>query len=203
MLLNNINAQTTMKVPSLPFVLLASKSPRRQQLLTAMGCSFKTVPQDVEETFPDDLPLEQVPVFLAHKKAHSIQEQLAPGQVILASDTIVLQDQVIFHKPKDYDDAVRILRALSGKQHAVITGVCLLSLEREVTLSDTAVVHMAPLSEIEIDYYIHNCKPYDKAGAYAIQEWIGLTKIKKIEGTYNTIVGLPTQKVYDALQTFL
>lgn len=192
-----------MMAPALPFVLLASKSPRRKQLLTEMGCAFKIVHQDVEEDFPNDLPLEQVPAFLARKKAHSIREQLAPGQVILASDTIVLQDQVIFHKPKDYDDAFRILRALSDQQHAVITGVCLLSLEREVTLSDTATVHMAPLSSSEIDYYIKCCKPYDKAGAYAIQEWIGLTKIKKIEGTYNTIVGLPTQKVYDALQTFL
>jgi len=192
-----------MTAPAFPFVLLASKSPRRKQLLTEMGCAFETIHQDVEENFPDDLPLEQVPAFLARKKAHSIQAQLAPGQVILASDTIVLQDQVIFHKPKDYDDAVRILQALSGKQHAVITGVCLLSLEREVTLSDTAIVHMAPLSMTEIDYYIQSCKPYDKAGAYAIQEWIGLTKIKKIEGTYNPIVGLPTQKVYEALQTFL
>ena len=191
-----------MTAPVFPPILLASKSPRRKQLLQAMGCSFEVVHQDVAETYPQDLPLSQVPVFLAQKKAQAVRDQLAPGQVVLASDTIVLQDDVIFHKPVDYDDAFRILEALSGQQHAVITGVCLLSLEREVSFSDIAHVYMAPLSAAEIDYYIRTCAPYDKAGAYAIQEWIGLTKITKIEGTYNTIVGLPTHKVYDALLSF-
>lgn len=191
-----------MTAPIFPHILLASKSPRRKQFLTAMGCSFEVVVQDVEESFPESMDLTDVPEYLAQKKAAAVRDQLTPGQVILASDTLVVQEGVVFHKPRDYDDAVRILRALSGRRHAVITGVCLLSLEREVTFSDTAHVSFAPLSYEEIDYYIRTYEPYDKAGAYAIQEWIGLTKIKKIEGMYNTIVGLPTQKVYDALKTF-
>ncbi|MGH1339531.1 MAG: Maf family nucleotide pyrophosphatase [Aureispira sp.] len=186
----------------LPTVLLASKSPRRSQLLKALGCSFQVVEQNIEESFPDDLPNSEVPIYLAEQKAASVREQLQPGTVILASDTIVLQDDTIFHKPKDYEDALRILRALSGRQHEVITGVCLLGGDKQISFSDTARVHFAPLSEEEMDYYVRTFQPYDKAGAYAIQEWIGLAKIIKIEGTYNTIVGLPTQKVYEALQKF-
>ncbi len=187
---------------NLPMVLLASKSPRRRQLLEALGCSFRVVEQDIEETFPDDLAKSEVPVYLAEQKAKSVQEQLQTGTVILASDTIVLQENTIFHKPKDYEDALRILRCLSGRQHDVITGVCLLGVDKTIRFSDTTRVHFAPLSEEEMDYYIRTFKPYDKAGAYAIQEWIGLAKIIKIEGTYNTIVGLPTQKVYEALKEF-
>lgn len=185
---------------SLPFILLASKSPRRRQLLEALGCSFRIVEQNIEESFPEDLPKAQVPIYLAEQKAAAVREQLQAGEVILASDTIVLQDDTIFHKPKDHQDALRILRALSGRQHKVITGVCLLGEDQQISFSDTALVHFAPLSEEEMNYYIQTFQPYDKAGAYAIQEWIGLAKITKIEGTYNTIVGLPTQKVYEALQ---
>lgn len=185
-----------------PSILLASKSPRRKQLLTELGFEFEVVLQDVEENFPDDLPKKEVPGFLAQKKAAAVKAHLSKGKVILASDTIVLLDDVIYHKPKDYEDAVRILTALSGKVHQVITGVCLLSLDKEVVFADVANVHFAKLSPSEIEYYISNYKPYDKAGAYAIQEWIGLAKIIKIDGAYNSIVGLPTQKVYDALIEF-
>lgn len=186
----------------LPFVLLASKSPRRRQLLEALGCSFQIIEQNIEEDFPKNLPKSEVPIYLAEQKAISVRKLLRPGAVILASDTIVLQDDIIFHKPKDYEDALRILRTLSGRQHEVITGVCLLGVDKKISFSDTARVHFAPLSEEEMDFYIDTFQPYDKAGAYAIQEWIGLAKITKIEGTYNTIVGLPTQKVYEALQKF-
>lgn len=185
-----------------PSILLASKSPRRKQLLTELGFDFEVVLQDVEENFPDDLDKKEVPAFLAKKKAAAVQKHLSKGKVILASDTIVLMEDTIYHKPKNYEDAVRILTDLSGKVHQVITGVCLLSLDKEVVFSDTAHVHFAPLSPSEIDYYITTYKPYDKAGAYAIQEWIGLAKIEKINGAYNSIVGLPTQKVYEALRQF-
>lgn len=185
-----------------PSILLASKSPRRKQLLTELGFEFEIVLQDVEENFPDDLPKRKVPAFLAQKKAAAVRSHLSANKVILASDTIVLMDDVIYHKPKDYEDAVRILSALSGRVHQVITGVCLLSLNKEVVFSDVANVHFAALSPSEIDYYISNYQPYDKAGAYAIQEWIGLAKIEKIDGAYNSIVGLPTQKVYEALMQF-
>jgi septum formation protein len=185
-----------------PSILLASKSPRRKQLLTELGFEFEVVLQDVEENFPDNLPKKEVPSFLAQKKAAAVKEHLSEGKVILASDTIVLLEDVIYHKPKDYEDAVRILTALSGTVHQVITGVCLLSLDKEVVFSDVANVHFATLSPAEIDYYVTNFKPYDKAGAYAIQEWIGLAKIIKIDGAYNSIVGLPTHKVYEALIQF-
>lgn len=185
-----------------PSILLASKSPRRKQLLAELGFKFEVVTQNVEENFPDSLPKAEVPAFLAQKKAVAVRPHLEAGKIILASDTIVLMNDTIYHKPKNYEDATRILRELSGNVHQVITGVCLLSLEKEVVFSDIANVHFSPLSEEEIDYYISNYQPYDKAGAYAIQEWMGLAKIQKIEGSYNTIVGLPTQKVYEALMTF-
>lgn len=185
-----------------PLILLASKSPRRKQLLKELGFDFDVVLQNVEESFPNNLPKKDVPAFLAQKKARAVQQHLTEGKVILASDTIVLMNETIYHKPKDYNDAVRILSELSGKTHQVITGVCLLGTTKEVTFSDVAHVHFATLSASEIDYYVRNFKPYDKAGAYAIQEWIGLAKIQKIEGSYNNIVGLPTQKVYEALSNF-
>ena len=185
-----------------PSILLASKSPRRKQLLSALGFEYEIVTQDVEESFPDDLPKPEVPAYLARKKAQSVQQYLQKGKVILASDTIVLMDDTIYHKPKDYEDAVRILSELSGKVHQVITGVCLLGEDKEVTFSDVANGHFSPLSAADIDYYINTFQPYDKAGAYAIQEWIGLAKIVKIEGSYNSIVGLPTQKVYEELMRF-
>lgn len=185
-----------------PQLLLASKSPRRKKLLSELGFDFEVVLQDIEESFPSDLPKTEVPAFLAQKKAKAVRDHLQEGKVILASDTIVLMNDTIYHKPKDYNDAVRILSDLSGKVHQVITGVCLLSLHKEVVFSDVAHVHFAPISKQEINYYLKTYQPYDKAGAYAIQEWIGLAKIKKIEGAYNSIVGLPTQKVYEALKNF-
>ena len=145
---------------------------------------------------------EKVPAYLARKKAKSVHKHLTNGKVILASDTIVLMNDTIYHKPKDYDEAVEILLDLSDNVHEVITGVCLLGKDKEVTFSVHSKVHFATLTAAEIDYYVVNFKPYDKAGAYAIQEWIGMAKISKIEGSYNNIVGLPTQRVYEELMQF-
>jgi len=183
-----------------PPLILASKSPRRKDLLNQLGFTFEIVLQDVEETFPDELDKKEVPSFLAKKKATAIQDHLKDNQtVIVASDTIVLMDDTIYHKPTDAADAFRILSELSGKSHEVITGVCLMSKEKCITFSDTATVFLSALTPEEIHFYIDNYQPFDKAGAYAIQEWIGLAKVQKIEGTYNTIVGLPTQKLYQTL----
>jgi septum formation protein len=183
-----------------PSLILASKSPRRKDLLNQLGFTFEIVLQDVEENFPDELDKKEVPSFLAKKKATAIQDHLKDNQtVIVASDTIVLMDDTIYHKPTDAADAFRILSELSGKSHEVITGVCLMSKEKCITFSDTATVFLAALTPEEIHFYIDNYQPFDKAGAYAIQEWIGLAKVQKIEGTYNTIVGLPTQKLYQTL----
>lgn len=184
-------------------LLLASKSPRRLQLLGQLGYEIHPVHQDIEENYPDDLPLEEVPTYLARLKAGAVTEHLREAnEVVLASDTIVLMHNEIYHKPKDFADGVRILRALQGRAHRVVTGVCLKNIEKEICLSDTALVHFAPMSDAEIEYYLHTYKPYDKAGAYAIQEWIGLAKITKMEGSYATIMGLPTHLVYEALKEF-
>jgi septum formation protein len=189
-----------MQQQQFPPLILASKSPRRKDLLNQLGFTFEIVLQDVEENFPDELDKKEVPSFLAKKKATAIQDHLKDNQtVIVASDTIVLMDDTIYHKPTDATDAFRILSELSGKSHEVITGVCLMSKEKCITFSDTATVFLSALTPEEIHFYIDNYQPFDKAGAYAIQEWIGLAKVQKIEGTYNTIVGLPTQKLYQTL----
>jgi septum formation protein len=182
-------------------ILLASKSPRRQQLLAALGLDFRIVHQDIEEHYPSDLDVRQVPIYLAQQKARAVQDQLqAPHEIILASDTIVLLDGQIYGKPSDAQDAHRILSALSGQTHEVITGVCLLSQAGERCFSDTAKVKIDPLSSEEINFYVQRYQPYDKAGAYAVQEWIGLAKISRMEGSYFTIMGLPTHLIYQALQ---
>lgn len=183
-------------------IILASQSPRRKQLLAEAGFSFDIYVTNIEENYPDDMPVDEVPEFLARKKAQAALTQVKDSELIIASDCVVILEGKIYEKPRDYDDAVRILSALSGKMHRVVTGVCLLTKEKEVSFSCEAKVYFEPLSSAEIDFYIKNYKPYDKAGAYAIQEWIGLCKISKIEGTYANIMGLPMQMVYEKLKVF-
>ena len=182
-------------------ILLASKSPRRKQLLEQLGYTITIVHQDIEESFPADLPVHEVPMFLAEQKARGVINALEnKDQVILASDTIVTMNNEIFHKPVDFADGVRILSTLQGKTHEVVTGVCLLSQDKCITFKDIAEVTFMPMTEAEIKFYLETYKPYDKAGAYAIQEWIGLAKIKKMNGSYATVMGLPTHVVYEKLQ---
>ncbi len=185
-----------------PLILLASKSPRRRQLIEDLGFEYKTVDQNITENFPDNLAKIKVAEYLSKKKAESVNTKPEEGQIILASDTIVLKNNKIYHKPVDYADAVRILKELSGNKHQVITGVCLLGTDKQVSFSTISEVHFASLSPSEIDFYVTKYKPYDKAGAYAIQEWIGLAKIIRIEGSYHNIVGLPTQRVYEEIMKF-
>ena len=185
-----------------PKILLASKSPRRKQLLAELGFKFEIVHQDIEESFPQDISIREIPSFLANKKAKAVFSKLKKNQIILASDTIVLQNNTIHHKPKDHSDAKRILRNLSDSTHEVITGVCLMNTKKTVSFSCISKVFFASITEQEIDFYINKYQPFDKAGAYAIQEWIGMAKIKKIEGSYHNIVGLPTHEVYQAIIKF-
>lgn len=185
-------------------IVLASQSPRRHQLLQQAGLSFVVKPQDVEEIFPDDMPIDEVALYLAELKAMAARHFLEqPNDVVLAADSVVLLHGEIFGKPKDEADAKAMLRQLSGQEHRVITGVCLLTAERKMTFGDTAHVQFGELSDAEIDYYIQNYRPFDKAGSYAIQEWIGLCKIERIQGTYANIMGLPVQRVYAALEEIL
>ena len=183
-------------------IILASKSPRRSQLLKEAGFDFVVKTKEVEETYPSDLETDEVAEYLAIKKAHASKEFIEKDTVLLAADSIVTLENKIYGKPKTEEDAFQILSTLSGKEHKVITGVCLLSHEKEVSFSSISIVQFEQLSEEEIRFYIEKFKPFDKAGAYAIQEWIGLTKIRKIEGLYSNIMGLPVADVYKALLEF-
>ena len=183
-------------------LILASKSPRRRQLLTEAGFEFEVRAIDVDESYPDTMPVAEVAGYIAHKKAVANKDTIAADELLITSDTIVILDDTIYEKPSDYDDAVAMLTALSGKMHQVITGVCLWTQDKEVLFSEPAKVYLNELSPEEIDYYIKKYKPYDKAGAYAIQEWIGHCKIEKIEGTYTTIMGLPVHRIYQELSKF-
>lgn len=185
-------------------LILASQSPRRSQLLEMAGIPFVVKPVPIDETWPETLPAAEVAPYLAQQKAQAASMLLeSPNDIILTADSVVLLDGIIYGKPVDYHDGFRILRNLSGRTHQVITGVCLRSLAREVVFADQAEVHFDPLTEEEIDYYLKRYQPYDKAGAYAIQEWIGLCKISKIEGSYANIMGLPVQRLYQELKHFV
>lgn len=183
-------------------IILASASPRRRQLLTQAGFQFEVRASEVDETIPDGMSPEKAAIFLAIKKARAIEEFLTEDEIILAADSIVVLDNVIYGKPVDYGDAVRILKELSGRMHEVITGVCLLSKKKEKAFAGFSKVWFEHLDDEEIDYYITNFQPYDKAGAYAVQEWIGLCKISRIEGTFANIMGLPVDLVYRELGVF-
>jgi nucleoside triphosphate pyrophosphatase len=183
-------------------IILASKSPRRSQLLKEAGFDFVIKTKEVEESYPADLEVEKVAEYLAKKKAYAAKEFIEKDSVLLTADSIVTLENEIYGKPKNADDAFRILRELSGKVHKVITGVCLLSLTKERSFSSISKVHFEQLSDEEIRNYIEEFQPFDKAGAYAIQEWIGLCKISKIEGLYSNIMGLPVAEVYKELREF-
>lgn len=191
-----------MKILELP-IILVSKSPRRRQLLEQAGFQFVIKPQGVPEDYPDDMPVEEVAPYLAQKKVRASMHALEGNGILLGADSVVILDGVIYEKPTDRADAQRILRQLSGREHTVITGVCLSNGEIERVFSGVSRVHFDKVSDEEIHYYIDTCEPYDKAGAYAIQEWIGLCKINKIEGTYANIMGLPVDLVYQELRHFL
>lgn len=182
-----------------PKIILASKSPRRSELLRQAGFEFEIKTTEVEENYPADMQPAFVPEFLAKKKAHASRHFIENEEILLAADSIVILDGIIFEKPKDRADAIRILQTLSGNKHEVITGVCLLSKTQERSFSGLSQVYFDEMSEEEIAYYIDTYQPYDKAGSYGIQEWVGLCKIRKIEGTYANIMGLPVDLVYKEL----
>ncbi len=183
-------------------IILASKSPRRSQLLRQAGIPFEIKTKEVEEIYPDNMNVDEVPEYLALKKARAARSFITDDEIIIAADSVVILDDVIYGKPKDEADAARILSKLSGNKHRVITGVCLMNRDKEKTFSGVSHVYFNQLTEEEIRYYIRQYQPFDKAGAYAIQEWIGLCKINRIEGTYANIMGLPVDMVYRELSNF-
>ncbi|MCX8020314.1 MAG: Maf family protein [Chitinophagaceae bacterium] len=184
-------------------IILASQSPRRKQLLEWAEISYEVVVPSTDEYFPPGYSPEEAAIFIARNKALNVKERLTESPVILAADTMVVLDDHIIGKPVHREDAVSMLLALSGAVHKVITGVVLLQGEKELAFSDTTIVEFYPLSVEQIEYYIEKYRPYDKAGAYAIQEWIGVIGIKRIDGDFYNVMGLPVSKVIHALERFI
>lgn len=178
-----------------PTWILASKSPRRHQLLTMAGIPYNIVTKDTEEVYPSHLPPEEVPLYLAELKALDIAHDY-PERTILSADTVVILENTLLGKPSDRHEAKTMLQLLSGKTHTVITGVCLWQKNKVIRFSDKTEVQFHLLQDSEIDYYLDHYKPYDKAGAYAIQEWIGTVAIAAIRGCFYNVMGLPISRVY-------
>jgi septum formation protein len=189
-------------IPDKWHFILASRSPRRQQLLSELGLNFETRFLDIKEDYPDELSGSGIAEFLAYKKASCFKGTISDNDIVITADTIVWCCNKILDKPSGYDEAFEILQTLSGKTHEVITGVTFLSNFGDHTFSETTKVTFAHLSDEEIDFYIKEFKPYDKAGAYGIQEWIGLAGITSIEGSYFNVMGLPVQKLYTELKQY-
>lgn len=185
-------------------IILASQSPRRRQLLEWAEVPFDVVISDTDERYPPGLSFEDVAKYIAHHKALAVRDKLGAGQPmpILAADTIVVCGDEILGKPVDEDDAIRMLGKLSGRDHQVITGVSIISPDREMLFADVTDVSFHALSAEQIRYYVQQYKPYDKAGAYAIQEWIGVVGIRSVKGDFYNVMGLPVSRVIQALAHF-
>lgn len=184
-------------------LILASKSPRRSQLLREAGFEFTVQTFDTDESFSEKMRPERVAPMLAQRKARAAAHLIADREIILAADSTVILEGQIFNKPADFEEAFSMIRSLSGKKHRVVTGCCLLSREREEVFSAKTEVWFAELTDEEIEFYIRRCQPFDKAGAYGVQEWIGHCKISRISGTYTNVMGLPVDLVFERLQSFL
>ena len=181
-----------------PPIILASKSPRRQELLKLLGIDFRIVLKEVDESFPEDLSPEEIAVYISEKKAHAFDESIS-NEIVITADTIVVINGQILGKPENEEHAFEILSTLSGNMHQVRTGVSLLKDHKIHSFYETSEVYFKPLSPEQIRYYISTGEPMDKAGAYGIQEWIGLVAIEKIVGSYTNVVGLPTHRLYEEL----
>ncbi|HMK03958.1 MAG TPA: Maf family nucleotide pyrophosphatase [Ferruginibacter sp.] len=181
-------------------IILASQSPRRKQLLEWAEIPFDVLVKETDESYPQNLSIAEIAIHIAKNKALAVKDSLAPGATILAADTMVVCDNRIINKPKDRVDAIEILTSLSGRLHQVITGVVIMKAEKETVFTETTEVEFHELSLAQIEFYVDNYKPYDKAGAYAIQEWIGVVGIKSVNGDFYNVMGLPVSRVVKALQ---
>ena len=184
-------------------LILASASPRRKELLAGLNIPFEVRLIDgIDETYPSELPIDEVPLYISQKKAAAYKANISPHTIVLTADTVVVCNEQILGKPIDEADARRMLQMLSGKTHRVITGVTLLVEGNSKSFSVATDVTFKPLSATEIDYYIRTFKPFDKAGAYGIQEWIGYIGVTAINGSYFNVMGLPVQRIYEELRTY-
>lgn len=185
-------------------LILASRSPRRQMLLDGLDVSFEIKVKNTKEVYPKDMPVEEVPIFLSKLKAKAFDiTKLYDNDIVITADTIVVLDGKIIGKPKSKKEAIKIIQSLSGNKHTVITGVCLTSNKKQVTFSAKSTVYFREISTEDIEYYVEEYSPMDKAGAYGIQEWIGYIAIEKIEGSFYNVMGLPTQMLYEELLKFI
>ena len=184
-------------------IILASNSPRRKELLSGIDVDYEVhTLSDIDESYPDDLPKEEVAEFLSRKKANAYLESLEENALLITADTIVLLHGKILGKPLNKEDAKNMLHELSGQTHLVITGVCLTSKQKQVSFSDKTYVTFGDLTDPEIEYYVEKYNTLDKAGAYGVQEWIGYVGVEKIEGSYFNVMGLPIFKLYRELKQF-
>ena len=184
-------------------IILASNSPRRKELLAGLDIPFEVrVLDGIDESYPITLPTKEIASFISKKKADAYQQTMAADELIITADTIVVLGQEVMGKPKDAVEAKRMLHELSGKTHQVITGVCLTTRERQQSFSVETDVTFKVLTDVEIDYYISHYRPFDKAGAYGIQEWIGHVGVTGMNGSYFNVMGLPVQRIYEALKAF-
>lgn len=182
-------------------IILASGSPRRKELLEGLGVDFRVeVVNGIEETYPHALPVAEIPVYLSRLKAHAYQANA--NDLIITADTVVILNGKVIGKPHDEAEAKRMLSELSGNVHTVVTGVTVFTADRVESIGCSSEVEFAPLSDEEIDYYVENYRPLDKAGSYGIQEWIGYMGIKGIKGSFYNVMGLPVQRLYALLKTF-
>ena len=184
-------------------IILASNSPRRKELLSGLNIPYevKTLP-NIDESYPDNLIGEDIAIYIANEKANAYLDQLDDNTLLITADTIVLLDGKVYGKPSDDTDAKQMLRDLSGKTHQVITGVCITTKDKQVSFGVSSEVRFAKLEDDEIEYYVSNYKPFDKAGAYGVQEWIGYIAVEYISGSYFNIMGLPIQRLYRELKKF-
>lgn len=183
-------------------LILGSNSPRRQELLKSLGFDFLIKPINADESYPDNLQAEEIPLYLAEKKADAYPEELKENEILITSDTIVWCDGKAFNKPSNFVEGKKMLESLSGKMHQVFTGVSLKSENKQTTFYDVTKVYFKKLKNEEIEYYLTNYSPYDKAGGYGVQDWIGYIGIDKIEGSFYNVMGLPVKELYEELIKF-
>lgn len=183
--------------------ILGSNSPRRKEILKEIGLDFSIYPSNIDENFNKEIELKDIPVFLAEKKANALKNKLKENDILITADTVVIYNNELLSKPENTYQAKEMLEKLSGKSHKVITGVCLLSKNNKSIFSSKTIVTFNDLDKFEIEFYINKYKPFDKAGSYGVQEWIGLIGVKKIEGSYTNVVGLPASMLYSKLKKFI
>lgn len=183
-------------------LILGSGSPRRQELLKSLGFNFSVKPINADESFSDTLKAQEIPLYLSVKKANAYPEKLKANELLITSDTIVWCENKVLNKPADFNEGKQMLTMLSGKMHQVFTAVCLKSSNKEVVFYDESKVYFKNLTNEEIEYYLTNFSPYDKAGGYGVQDWIGYIGIEKIEGSFYNVMGLPVKHLYEELIKF-